>query len=198
MELEANMQFALRALGGACSQKFHQTRRIAGRMLFAIGIATSTCCPAWADDASDESFLSRITILAPVYTRHLPHDRGFNEHNWGGFAEIRLVDDISLIGGEFINSYSRETVLAGVTFLPFHLEASHVRVDLGGEIGADLNGGYKGFNKWDPLFGTLAVRFSGTGFQDQPLLNHLGLAVSIIPPLDGPVTAINLAVTLRL
>lgn len=160
----------------------------------------STVGAARADEATgtDQSFLSRITLLAPVYTRHLPHDRGYNDHNWGGFAEFRLIDGISLVGGEFINSYNRSTVLAGVTVLPFNFELSHLRVDLGGEIGADLNGGYKGYNKWDPLFGTLALRFSGTGFEETSLLNHLGLAVSVIPPLDGPVTAINLAVTLRL
>jgi hypothetical protein len=109
-----------------------------------------------------------------------------------------VVDGISIIGGEFINSYSRNTVLAGITYLPFNFDISHLRVGLGGEIGADLNGGYKGFNKWDPLFGALTARFSGTGFEDSPLLNHLGLAVTVIPPLDGPVTAINVAVTLRL
>lgn len=187
-------------LGVTCFQELREKRPIARTTLFAMCVAVSASSAASADDTSrnDESFFSRITILAPVYTRHLPHDEGFNDHNWGGFAEFRLVDGISLIGGDFINSYRRSTALAGVTVLPVNFEISHLRIDLGGEIGADLNGGYKGYNKWDPLFGTLAVRLSGNGFEDSPLLNHLGLAVSIIPPLDGPTTAVNLAVSLRL
>ena len=192
------MQRELRALGMACVQGFNGKRRIASAILFAISTVTSAGALADHSSGNDDSFLSRVTLLAPVYTRHLPHDKGFNDHNWGVFAEIRLFDDISVIGGEFKNSYSRNTVLAGVTVLPLNFEISHLKVGLGGEIGADLNGGYKGYNKWDPLFGTLSVRLSGTGFADSPLLNHLGLAVSIIPPLDGPVTAVNLAVTLRL
>ena len=169
-------------------------------MLWAVVIATFMNGTASADDTSakDESFLSRVTILAPVYTRHVPRDKGFNDHNWGGFAEIRLFDDVSFIGGEFINSYRRDTVLAGLTYLPLKFDIGNLRMDLGGEIGADLNGGYKGYNKWDPLFGALALRLSGAHFEDSPFLNHLGLAVTVIPPLDGPITAINVAVTLRL
>jgi hypothetical protein len=179
------------------SGRLRAKRPVAIACLFALALSSPA---ALADDAAttDQSFWSRITLLAPVYTKHLPHDRGYNDHNWGGFAEFRVVDGISLVGGEFKNSYSRDTILAGVTFLPINFEMDHLRVDLGGEIGADLNGGYKGYNKWDPLFGTLSVRFSGTGFENSPLLNHIGIAVSVIPPLDGPITAINLALTLRL
>ena len=175
-------------------------RRGGSILLVAIALSWAAGNTARADDAAgtDESFLSRITILAPVYTRHLPYDHGYNTHNWGGFVEFRLFDGVSLVGGEFINSYHRDTALAGITVLPLNFELSHLRVDVGGQIGADLNEGYKGYNKWDPLFGTLTARFSGTGFENSPFLNHLGLAVSVIPPLDGAVTALNVAITLRL
>jgi hypothetical protein len=185
--------------GLTCAGPHTKSKRIARATFLALCTAMAISSPALADEArNDDSFLSRVTIIAPVFTRHLPHDRGFNDHNWGGFAEVRVFDDVSVIGGEFTNSYYRDTVLAGVTWLPLHFEIPHAKIALGGEIGADLNGGYKPFNKWDPLFGTLELRVSGSGFEDAPLLNHLGLALSVIPPLDGPTTAVNLAVTLRL
>ncbi|HEX4635708.1 MAG TPA: hypothetical protein VH189_05975 [Rhizomicrobium sp.] len=194
------MRNALLTLRLARVHGFHFNPRNANAMLWAIGIASLASGKASADDTSgiDESFLSRITLLAPVYTRHVPHDKGYDDHNWGGFAEIRLFDDVSVIGGEFINSYRRNTVLAGVTYLPLNLDVSNLRLGLGGEIGADLNGGYKPYNKWDPLFGAITLRLSGTNFEDAQFLNHLGLAVTVIPPVDGPITAINVAVTLRL
>jgi hypothetical protein len=174
-------------------------QQTAKSVVLAIVATASLTVTALADEVGrDDDFLSRITLVAPVYTRHLPHDRGYNNHNWGGFAEFRLFDGVSLIGGEFKNSYNRDTVLAGITVLPVHFELSHLRIDLGGEIGADLNGGYRGYNKWDPLFGTLEARFSGANFEQAPFLNHVGFAISVIPPLDGPVTAVNVAVTLRL
>src|SRR5438874_723516 len=59
------------------------------------------------------SFLSRITVEVPLYTRHIPTVAGFNDHNWGALVDVALSPDWSIILGDFTNSYYRNTVIAG-------------------------------------------------------------------------------------
>jgi len=152
---------------------------------------------AAAQEQSDDLLFPRLTIEAPLVTRHVPHDEGYDDHNWGAFVDLDVVKHFGLTGGYFINSFRRDTAFAGVTFTPFYIELPNAELDAFAAIAADLNGGYKGYNKLDPLLGAVSIRLTGTHFDDTPLqfLNNLGVAVTVIPPVNGPITAINLAVT---
>jgi hypothetical protein len=166
------------------------------RTLSCTIVATSLVTGAVAQEAEESSF-PRITIEAPFLTRHVPHDQGYDDHNWGAFIDLQLIRHFSLVGGDFINSFRRNTAFAGIAYTPFYIELPNAEIDIIGAVAADLNRGYKGYNKLDPLLGSVSVRLMGTHFDGTPLqfLNHLGLAVTVIPPVNGPITAINLAVT---
>src|SRR5689334_22969981 len=74
---------------------------------------------ALADEsAHDASFLSRITVDVPFYSRHEPHSVRFNNHNWGAFVDIAFSEHWSAAAGDFINSYKRNTIFAGVAYTP--------------------------------------------------------------------------------
>jgi hypothetical protein len=92
----------------------------AGALAFILCI--SECNAEDAQQADfDSSYLSRVTIETPLYTRHLPTDKGFDDHNWGAFINVDIAKssalgngELSIIGGDFINSYYRNTaILAG-------------------------------------------------------------------------------------
>jgi hypothetical protein len=156
-----------------------------------------------SDSDTSTSFLSRVTVEVPVYTRHIPNDAGFNDHNWGAFINVDVAKsralgnaELSIDGGVFNNSYSKNTAfLAGeITWTP--IITNNLKIDIGPMLGLDLNGGYKGYSDVDPLLGAIQVRVSGTDFApDNELLNHLGTAITIMP---GQETAINFALTVRL
>ena len=151
----------------------------------------------------DTSFLSRITIEVPVYTRHVPTDAGFNDHNWGVFIDVDLAKssmlgnaDFSIVGGDFRNSYYNNTAFLGgeVTWTP--IRTDNLRFEIGPILAADLNGGYKGYNAPDPLLAAIQIKVSGTDFSaENELLNHLGAAITFLPQNN---TAINFALTVRL
>ena len=151
----------------------------------------------------DTSFLSRITVEIPVYTRHVPIDAGFNDHNWGAFINVDVAKssalgnaDFSVVGGDYRNSYYKNTAFLGgeVTWSP--ILTNNLRIEIGPMLGFDLNGGYKGYNDSDPLLGAVQLKVSGMGSAPEDgLLNHLGAALTVIP---GDQTAINLALTFRL
>lgn len=147
-------------------------------------------------DADDTAF-PRITLEAPLVTRHVPHDKGYDDHNWGLWVDVEPIKHFSLLGGYFINSERRDTAFAGIAYTPFYFELPNAELDAFVAIAADLNGGYKGFNKLDPLLGAVSIRLIGRHFDGTPLefLNNLGVAITAVPPVNGPVTAINLAVT---
>jgi hypothetical protein len=150
---------------------------------------------------TDESFLSRFTVDVPFYTRHVPDDAAFNDHNWGAWVEFSLEKQWSLVGGYFINSYYRNTAVLGIEWLPINLEFSKVKIDMGGIVGMDLNGGYYGFNCVEPLLGAFSVKIGGTNFQDAQyvFLNRLGIAITLIPPAgSGGNAPINLSLAYRL
>jgi hypothetical protein len=149
----------------------------------------------------DEPFLSRITIEVPVFTRHIPHDNGFNDHNWGAFVDIALNRKWSVVMGDYINSYKRSTIFAGMSYMPINLEFSKLRVAVGGMVAVDINGGYEHFNQVEPLLGALSIKVTGTHFEDTrfDVLNRVGIAVTIIPPKPhGGSTPVNFALTYRL
>lgn len=149
----------------------------------------------------DDSFLSRITVNVPFFTRHIPHNGRYNNDNWGGWLDVALDRQWSVVGGGFVNSYSRDTLFAGIGYMPINLEFSKIKIDAGGMIGLDLNGGYKGFNKVDPLLGAFSMKIGGADFSDPDydFLNRLGLAITVIPPAGSHgSSAVNLALTFRL
>lgn len=161
---------------------------------FLLAAALPIAAPAAAQEA--DGFLSRITLEAPVFTRHVPDDRGFNDHNWGLLAEVALDPQWSVVGGVFTNSYYRDTAILGARYSLWQWHAGGIRVDPGILAGFDLNGGYKDHNAVDPLLGALSLKVSGDGFGGaSEFLNRTGLALTVIP---GDNVALNLAVTLGL
>jgi len=171
----------------------------AGALAFTLCISECNAEDAQQSDF-DASFLSRVTIEEPLYTRHLPTDKGFDDHNWGAFVNVDMTKlsaigngELSVIGGDFTNSYYKNTaILAGA--ITWTTTFSNLRIDAGPVVGIDLNAGYQGHNNLDPLLGAVQVRVGGTDFgPEQELLNHLGVAVTLIPG-----TVINLALAVRL
>lgn len=175
---------------------------------WALAAATAAgACLAGAAHAEDgwkdpnQTFWSGVLLDVPVYTHHVPHDSQFNDQNWGLFVEYPLGPHLSLVGGDFKNSYNKNTAFAGIGVTAFHWKVSNVAVGVGGVLALDLNGGYRGFNQVDPLLGALTVRFSGAAPEDSPwkVFNHWGLLTTIIPPdPKGGSTAINVAISYRL
>jgi len=170
----------------------------------ALAIAILASSSAMAGEAelqgSYPSFLSRVTIEVPLFTLHTPHDEWFNDNNRGALAEIALGRHMAISAGSFMNSYKRNTTFAGFSWLPINFEFSHVTIDMGGMIAADLNGGYKGFNGMDPFLGAVLIKF-GSHFDDPRFetLNRMGVGITVIPANpNGGSTAINLSLRYRL
>lgn len=146
----------------------------------------------------DASFLSRITVDVPFFTRHVPHPELFNNHNWGAFVDIALSEDWSIAAGDFINSYKRATIFAGLAWMPVQLDLPHVNARAGVMFGFDVNGGYRRYNDVNPLLGAFSIRFTGAGFEND-VFNRLGIAIKVIPPApDHGSTAINFALSYKL
>jgi hypothetical protein len=171
----------------------------AGALAFILCISECNAEDAQQSDF-DSSFLSRVTIEEPLYTRHLPTDKGFDDHNWGAFVNVDIAKssalgngELVIIGGDFINSYYRNTaILAGA--ITWTTTFRNLRIDAGPVLGIDLNAGYQGHNNLDPLLGAFQVRVGGTDLgQEYGLLNHLGIAITLIPG-----TVINLALAVKL
>jgi hypothetical protein len=165
-----------------------------------LALAAAWCVPALAADAPPDSFWSRVTLEVPAFTRHTPHDSYFNDHNWGLFVDVKLNDTFSVVGGDFDNSYRKNTAFAAVAIMPLRATVGHVAVSAGGMVGLDLTNGYHGHNDYEPALGALSLRLNGAGFEGQSaFLNRLGLLTTIIPAdPNGGSTAINVAVTWRL
>jgi hypothetical protein len=144
------------------------------------------------------SFLSRITIDVPFFTRHVPHPELFNNHNWGAFVDVALSEQWSIAAGDFSNSYKRSTIFAGLAWMPLRLDLSHANALVGTMFGFDVNGGYTPYNKVNPLLGAVSIRFTGAGFEND-VFNRVGIAIKVIPPApkDGS-TAINFALSYKL
>lgn len=169
-----------------------------------VAIAAATSSPVLAQEAiesGDDSFLSHVTIAAPFVSRHFPKDRNFNDHNWGGAIFYALNSHFSLAGGDFLNSYRRNTAFAAMSVTPWSLDLSAIQITPGALVGIDLNRGYKGYNPVDPLLGAATMRidthyFTTPHFQ---FLNRLGLLIVVIPGFgSNHSTAANLALTMRL
>jgi hypothetical protein len=160
-----------------------------------------TAQPSPPPAASPWSFLARITIDLPFFTRHYPNDSDFNDHNWGAFVEVALAHRIALVGGDFINSYRRNTAVAGASWLPLQLDTWKLRIRAGILLGLDLNGGYAGITHVDPLLGAFSLHIDGHGISGRGLcvLDHLGLSIMALPPRpDGGAAAVNVALAIRL
>ena len=139
------------------------------------------------------SFLSRISIEVPLFTRHFPHDQLFNDHNWGASVEVALGYNLAVVAGDYICSYNRNTLFAAVSWLPIQFEFSHVKIGAGGLIGADLNGGYRHHNEMEPFLGAFVIKVMGNNFENK-ILNRLGVGITVIPPNPhGGSTAVNVA-----
>jgi hypothetical protein len=175
------------------------SRAGAGALAFVICISECDAQDA-QQSGSDVSFLSRVTVETPFYTRHLPSDKGFDDHNWGAFINVDIArssalgnGELSVIGGDFTNSYYKNTAILGGS-VTWTATFTNLRIDVGPVLGIDLNRGYEGHNDLAPLLGAVQVRVGGTEFgPEYGLLNHLGVAVTLIPG-----TVISLALAVRL
>jgi hypothetical protein len=141
------------------------------------------------------ALLLRITIQVPLYSRHIPQDAGFNDHNLGVLVEASLDTDWSIIVGEFRNSYYRDTAIAASRYSLFAWDYSSIRVDTGVMLGFDLNGGYQGHNGVDPLLGALSIKITGNRYSEHELLNRTGVAFTILP---GKIVVANVALVFGL
>jgi hypothetical protein len=164
----------------------------------AVPFAVMVCLPAVAHAASgDDNFWSRVTLEAPLLTRHIPRDQGYNDHNWGGVIDISLDRQAwSVELGDIDNSFRKYTIFAAVAWVPTIWTGDHLRVSAGGIAGLDLNGGYRHHSSVDPLVGALALKFELKDLDGSwAALNGLGVAFHAFP---GDPTALNLALTYRL
>src|SRR5437016_4391739 len=82
---------------------------------------------AVAEPPQDGDVWSRVTLAAPVFTRHVPHDAGFNDRNWGLFADVALTRRWSVLGGDFENSYRRNTAFLAASYSLFDVQAAHLK-----------------------------------------------------------------------
>lgn len=178
--------------------------KIAAFLISGLLLATAAGKGVCADDTApdpDVSFLSRMTIAVPLFTRHYPDNRDFNDNTWGGVLFYDLDNHFSLTGGDFINSYRRNTAFAGLSVVPWNFSLSGVQIDPGFIVAADLNGGYKGHDSLNPLLGALTLKISGKYFDDPQyqFLNRFGLLTTVIPGFgNGSSTAVDFALTFRL
>ncbi len=151
--------------------------------------------------SAHDTFLSRVTMAAPVFSRHFPKDREFNDHNWGGVIFYALDNRFSLAGGDFLNSYRRNTAFAAVSITPWALNLDGAQISPGALVGIDLTNGYKGYNPVEPLLGAATIKI-GTHYFSDPhfqFLNRIGLLVTVIPGWgNNRSTAANLALTIHL
>jgi hypothetical protein len=172
----------------------------------AVALATALpCAPALAQQAAaaptaaPDSFWSRVTVEVPAYTHHIPHDELFNDHNWGAIVDVALNERWSVVGGDFKNSYRRNTAFAAVSWEPLVFTPGALRLAAGGMVGVDLNRGYRGFNTVEPLLGAFNLRVTAADLHDPDPLHRFGLLFTVIPPgVQHGSTAINVAVTYRL
>ena len=165
--------------------------------LWAIVLVTPVC----AEEGNSDDAFSRLTIAIPFFSRHFPNDREFNDHNWGGVLFYALGDHVSLAAGDFINSYRRNTAIAGVSLTPWTFALAGLQVSPGLLAGFDLNGGYRGYDPVSPFLaaGTISIGSARSGAPDAPFLDRLGLMITVIPGFGGGRSnAVNLALTVRL
>ena len=104
------------------------------------------------------SVLSRITVQIPFFTRHFPNDAGYNDHNWGAIVDYELTKHFGLAGGDFINSYRRNTAFVAGLGSPTVSPSVIWGLRPATMIGLDLNGGYRGFQLGRPATWRLHVQ----------------------------------------
>lgn len=97
------------------------------RIALIVAIILMAACLAFplssiAADLSDD------WIVFTVASRH--HKRGYNEHNYGIGIEHGITGNWRLVAGTYRNSFYRDTVYAGATYLPIHYGDLH----LGGAV----------------------------------------------------------------
>ena len=149
----------------------------------------------------DESFWSRVTLVVPVYTHHFPNSGQFDDQNWGAFANVAITQHWSVVGGDYINSFRRNTVFAGASFTPVGFDLGKVRLTPGVMAGVDLNGGYHGHNPLEPLLGALELNVTGEHLEQTRyrILDRMGLAIILMPGgfNQRGAVPVNLALTYR-
>ena len=153
-------------------------------------------------DAPDDTFWSRVTLEVPVLTQHIPHRADLDNGDWGALVDVAVTRHWSVVGGDFINSFHRNTVFAAVSYTPVRFDLGKLRIAPGAMVGLDLNGGYRGFSQVDPLLAAVQIKL-GAGDLAGPryaFLERLGLAFTFIPPnmQRGGAMPVNLALTYRL
>ncbi len=154
-----------------------------------------------ADRQTAEGFWSRVTLVVPVYTHHFPDQGAFDDRNWGAFVDVALDGRWSVVGGDYVNSFHRNTAFAGVSFSPVSVDLGKIRLRPGLLAGIDLSGGYRGRNPVEPLLGAFELHLTGQGFEGAAdrILDHAGLALILFPGgmNQRGAVPVSLAVTYR-
>jgi len=168
----------------------------------ALGAAALAGSSAHAADTPFDYFWSRVTLEVPVFTRHIPHRDDLNNGDWGAYVDVSVTRQWSIVGGDFINSFHRNTAFAAVSWTPVRFDVGKIRIAPDAIVGLDLNGGYKGDSQVDPLLAAVQIKV-GAADLDNPkyaFLERLGLALTFIPPSlqKGGAMPVNLAITYRL
>jgi hypothetical protein len=171
----------------------------------AIALAALAAGRARADeaqpDAAGASFWSRVTLEVPFLTRHIPDTNGFDDDNWGGLVDVALTRHWSVVGGDYINSFRRNTAFAAVSYTPMSFDVGRLRIAPDVMLGLDLNGGYRGVSSVDPLLGAVQLKLTRAhpGNTRWTVLDRLGLAITLIPPSlkEKGSVPVNLALTYR-
>lgn len=88
----------------------------------------------------------QTTLVLPLLTHHFPLDAGMNDHNWGIGVERQVTPHWSLLAEDYRNSFYRQTVVVGGSWMPVRVG----RATLGLAAGLDLTHGYRS-NPVSPL-----------------------------------------------
>lgn len=81
----------------------------------------------------------QTTLVLPLLTHHFPHDAGMNDRNWGIGIERQISPHWSLLAEDYRNSFYRQTVVVGGSWMPVRMG----HATLGLAAGLDLTHGYQ-------------------------------------------------------
>lgn len=86
-------------------------------------VLSLACFPCLAEPQadSDHAPVSALWLSPGIWSHHFDRSAGYREDNWGIGVQADLAHDISLMGGNFINSDRTRSHYAGAMWLPLEL-----------------------------------------------------------------------------
>ena len=120
-------------------------------------------------------------------------DNRFNAKNSGIGIEVPISPTQTVVAGAYLNSYSRNTVYAGMAYTPLQTSIGPVKLSAGAIAGVAT--GYSDYTRMSigGVSPVLALHFSAA-------MAGVGLNMTVLPPAPGPtgVTALALAAKFEL